>query len=109
MHERTKAAVADHDVAGQQIGMHVADARQVMSAQRSGEDVQQQAGGCMKQRQDVHLRKAATGLLRAGLAERLLQCRRVRHRTTGTVDQECPMTVPTIVVQSGAAVQTEAQ
>ena len=103
MSERAEGAVADQHVAGRQIGMDVADPRQVVRPQRCGDDAEQQPRGGVEHRQQVHDREAAAGLLRARLTELFLQRRGVGHRHAGAIDQKGPMAVPAAVVERRAA------
>ena len=89
--------------------MHLADAGHVMSAQRSAGDVQQKTGRRMKQRQQMHHRKATAGLLSAGLTELFLQRRRVRHRDARAIDKQCAMAVPAAVIEHRAATQVKTE
>src|SRR5256884_3713559 len=106
VHEGAKAAVRDQDVAWFQVGMNARSLRHVVCAQGSGDDVQQEAGRGMKQGQEMHHRKAAAGLLSAGLAERLLQLRRVGHRDAGNIGEKGAMTMPAAFIEHWAGAQT---
>src|SRR5579884_3802006 len=94
MRERAEAAIADEDVAFAQLGMDCLDLRHVVRPQRRGDQAQQQAGGRIEERQQVHDREAAARLLGAGLAKSFLQLGRIGRGGAGAVDQKGAVAAP---------------
>ena len=94
MGERAEAAVGHQDIAGREQREDPGDARHVMRPQRRRDDLQQQPGAGVEQRQDVGHREAAALGLVAGLAEVGLQRGGVGHGERRAVDQEGAMAAP---------------
>ena len=67
--KRAEAAVGHQDIAGPEQGKDSVDAGHVMRPQRRREDLQEQPGAGVEQRQDVGHREAAAFGLVARLAE----------------------------------------
>src|SRR5262249_20333019 len=89
--------------------MYLANAGQVVCAQGSRDDIEQEPRRRMEEGQQMRHWKAAARFLPAGLAEGVLQGGCVRHRSARTVDQKSPMTVPPAVIEQRATAQMLAQ
>ena len=94
MGERAETAVSQQEIAGREQGEDPGDAGHVMRPQRRRENLQEQPGAGVEQRQDVSHREAAALGLVAGLAEVGLQRGSVGHGERRAVDQEGAMAAP---------------
>ena len=94
MSERAESAVGHQHIAALQQGKNPAHASHVMRPQRRRENLQQQPGAGVEQRQDVGHREAAALGLVARLAEVGLQRGDIGHGERRAVDQQDAMAEP---------------